>query len=205
MQNETKDSSFLVWKDKCTTLINLFPPNPDLDWLFLVVVQYPLLGNLRNLNLKTFENARLAQEKSTNAQEKDDDTLADYENKIGEYINNDRETGKGFHIEELWTGSQSSGTINLSDSIYNYTFLVVTSDTVNGSSAIITIDKTGMTKINGGSSYAYQDGDGVGYWAFNISAISEDGKQLTILRSGRGNQNTSWLGATPINRILGIR
>lgn len=41
-----------------------------------------------------FENARLAQEKSKNAQEKEDGILRDYENQMGEYINSNRNDNK---------------------------------------------------------------------------------------------------------------
>ena len=37
-----------------------------------------------------FENAKLAEQKSKEAEEKEEGILADYENKIGEYINSDR-------------------------------------------------------------------------------------------------------------------
>ena len=39
-----------------------------------------------------FENAKLAEQKSKNAQEKEEETLSDYENKIGEYIDASRDT-----------------------------------------------------------------------------------------------------------------
>ena len=39
-----------------------------------------------------FENAKLAEEKSKNSQEKEEGILEDYENKIGAYIDSTRET-----------------------------------------------------------------------------------------------------------------
>ena len=39
-----------------------------------------------------FENARLAEQKSKNAQEKEEEILGDYKNTLEGYINNNRET-----------------------------------------------------------------------------------------------------------------
>lgn len=71
-----------------------------------------------------FEKARLAEQKSKNAQEKEDATLGDYENKIAQYIDGSREN----HImkyELLGEGeiSSTSSTITLNKSIKEYSFL----------------------------------------------------------------------------------
>ena len=69
-----------------------------------------------------FENAKLAKEKSDNVQQKENDTLSDYENKIGEYIDGTRQNTT---TNVLWEGNTSNGILDLTDSIYNYDFLKV--------------------------------------------------------------------------------
>jgi len=48
-----------------------------------------------------FENAKLAEQKSEEAEEKEDQTLADYENKIGKYVDGTRDDELKAEIESL--------------------------------------------------------------------------------------------------------
>ncbi len=57
-----------------------------------------------------FENAKLAKEKSDNAQQKENDTLSDYESKIGEYIDGTRnENANNYSTEEQIIGNWIDG------------------------------------------------------------------------------------------------
>lgn len=59
--------------------------------ILLLVLAGISIASLTNSGL--FEKARLAEQKSREAQEKEEGILSDYENKIGEYVNNNREQG----------------------------------------------------------------------------------------------------------------
>ena len=48
-----------------------------------------------------FENAKLPEQKSKEAQEKEDETLDDYENKIGQYVDGTRDDELKAEIESL--------------------------------------------------------------------------------------------------------
>lgn len=61
--------------------------------LVITIILLLILAGITILSLTgsgLFENAKLAEQKSKNAQEKEDGILGDYENKIGEYIDSDR-------------------------------------------------------------------------------------------------------------------
>lgn len=78
-----------------------------------------------------FEKAKLAKEKQENAETEENITLADYENKIGEYIDSTREENNkqssGIQKTDLYYGKADTKDTEylLSDDVANYSFLVV--------------------------------------------------------------------------------
>ena len=74
-----------------------------------------------------FEKAKLAKEKQENAQNKEESTLADYENNIDDYVCGSRTDGSSVKVVTVWEGTNTSGTISLGDykiSDYDFIYLV---------------------------------------------------------------------------------
>ena len=120
--------------------------------------------------------------------------------KIGEYIDGTRQNTT---TNVLWEGNTSSGTLELAESIYNYDFLIIIADSYIHD--IIYINKEGMDKIYGGSSYAYTDTNIVGYWGFYISSISDDGEELVLTKSGAASSSATWSTNYNITKIIGLK
>ena len=99
--------------------------------ILLLILAGISIASLTNSGL--FENAKLAKEKSDAAQEKEDATLADYENKIGEYVDGTRQSS-----------SKIKSLINKDDGVYNkteggYIFDTPTTETTITSNNVIAL------------------------------------------------------------------
>jgi len=102
----------------------------------------------------------------------------------------------------LWTGSATNGTLTLSDSIYNYSYLIIN---FNGTDTIVSVKKSGMSTIYNGSTWANGgSSNSVVYGGYLFSNISEDGKTLTLTRAGYGNASSVWVANLYIYSIAGI-
>ena len=169
--------------------------------IILLILAGITITSLTNSGL--FQKAQLAKEKTENSQYKENKILDDYENKIGEYINGTRQS---VSTNVLWNGNTSSGTLELNDTIYNYDFLII-EGSFGGISSIVSINKEGMDSFKGGSPYAYtsSSGNGINFWAFEISNISDDGRTLTLSASGYSGGGKSWVDYVSLIKITGLK
>ena len=106
----------------------------------------------------------------------------------------------------LWTGSITSGTINLSDSAHNYRYLIF-SNATDGIRAILPIVADDLSTIRcSGMTPTSNDNFG----SFGVyGSISEDGMSLSITKSyyithGAGT-NHSEVSQRVINRVTGFK
>ena len=106
----------------------------------------------------------------------------------------------------MWTGSITSGTINLSDSAHNYRYIIF-SNATDAIRAILPIVADDLSTIRcSGMTPTSNDNFG----SFGVyGSISEDGMSLSITRSyyithGAGT-NHSEISQRAINRVTGFK
>lgn len=106
----------------------------------------------------------------------------------------------------LWTGSITSGTINLSDSAYNYRYLIF-SNATDGIRAILPIVADDLSTIRC-SGMTPTSNDNFGSFGVHGS-ISEDGMSLSITKSyymtHTAGTNHSEVSQRAINRVTGFK
>ena len=62
-----------------------------------------------------------------------------------------------------------------------------------------------QTAIQGGSNFCSTIENTAVFWAFYVSQISADGKDLTLTRSGYGHANSNWQDNINLVEIIGIK
>lgn len=128
-----------------------------------------------------FENAKLAEQKTKNVQELEDATLKDYENKIGEYINNNRDTtiesGINYSSQEVKTNNIWFGKPIYTKTIYIDSLPNATSNTYNHG-----IENVDMIWFDSSNSFAIWSNGNVGVMPFaadNVNFIGLHGANKT--------------------------
>ena len=99
-------------KEKGITLIALI-----ITIIILLILAGVAIGQLTGNGL--FDKVKLAKEKSEEAQEKENETLGDYENEIDKYLSNSRVDSDNTQLKKLGTltglGSESSNYLELKE------------------------------------------------------------------------------------------
>lgn len=101
----------------------------------------------------------------------------------------------------LWTGNASSGILELNDSIYNYSYLIFTLN--YGTSAIIDVTPD-LQSFAGGANIGGSNNNWVNYLGFYVSSVTDEGRKLTLTRTGKGDSNSNWIASVNVFQITGI-
>ena len=105
----------------------------------------------------------------------------------------------------LWSGSKTSGDLDLNDSIFNYTYFIVEFNNILIGLAKPVSITDGTYYMHVGTAWAAQSGNNTSYGGATFSKVSNNGKTLTLVRSGFGTSSTGW-STTPLNvtKIFGL-